>query len=114
MPATVKAAAMQALQKAGYTSNEINKIISKSEPVPVAKLKQIAGHLKTGNVYGFTNKNPEIMVKQYLNRERLKHQSIARIRKEHMLEERAEDSKSISFTPKSRNAGVSGRVNLPF
>jgi hypothetical protein len=114
MSASVKASAIKALQNAGYDSVKISKIMNKDEALPVAKLKQVARDLKAGKVYGFATKNPDIAVKQYLNKERLKSQSIARIRKEHMLEERADDVKNNPNNSRSSNSGHSNRVNLPF
>lgn len=114
MSASVKTSTIKALKEAGYDSTRISKIVSKDEALPIAKLKQVARDLKAGKVYGFSTKNPDIVVKQYLNKERLKSQSIARIRKERMLEERAEDIGGKTNAPKLPGSGISGKINLPF
>ena len=113
MPDSVKASTIKALKAAGYDSTKISKIINSDEPLPVAKLKQVAKDFKTGKVPGFADKDPNIVVKQYLNKQRVKAQSLAQIRKEHILEALAEDL-NTKPKPKLPGSGMSNRVNLPF
>lgn len=75
----------QALKTAGYDDSSISKIITEDKPVSVSQMKEIATILNKAKVYGF-EKSPEFAVKEYLNKERVKAQSIARIRREHILE----------------------------
>ncbi|MFA6593764.1 MAG: hypothetical protein WCT16_00755 [Candidatus Buchananbacteria bacterium] len=80
----------EALRSAGYDDSAIGKIITQDQPVPVSKMKEIAVILNRAGVYGF-EKNPAFIVKEYLTKERVKAQSIARIRREHVLEMSEED-----------------------
>ncbi|MFA6227877.1 MAG: hypothetical protein WC668_01690 [Patescibacteria group bacterium] len=80
----------EALRNAGYDDPAISKIITQDKPIPVSQMKEIAAVLNRAGVYGF-EKNPTFAVKEYLNKERVKAQSIARVRREHILEMSEED-----------------------
>lgn len=82
--------AKQALKQSGYSPEAIRKIVSKDEPISVKEFKAVARILSDNKVYGF-EKNPDFSVKDYLNKQRVRAQSIARITKEHILEAAEED-----------------------
>ena len=82
--------ARKALAAAGYSSKQISLIISDDKKIPVAQMKEIVGHLNKNQIYGF-GQNPDIMIKNYLVKEKIKAQNISRIIHEHMLESQEED-----------------------
>jgi hypothetical protein len=93
----------QTLQKSGFSDTEIRNAVYKDQPVTVAKMKQITEALNRNQVYGF-EKSPETAIKTFLNKERVKAQSIAGIRREHILEASTEeqaDYGTTSLNPKS-------------
>ncbi len=97
--------AKEALAKAGYEPEKITKIITKNEAVSSKEMKAIAGHLNRGGIYGF--RRPATgLVQGYLNKERVKAQNIARIRKEHILEA-GEENLRVSG-PKALHSKISG------
>lgn len=97
--------AKQALKAAGFEDSKIRKVLYKDEAVSVKEMQQIAEAMNKGRVFGF-EKSPTTSIKGYLNKERVKAQSIARIRKEHILEASEEDLGSYGTTSLSRQ-GVS-------
>ncbi len=90
-PNTVLNAARQGLKNAGFSDLEISKIVTNDAKIPVQRMKEVVSELNKCKVFGFDKQDPDIFVKNYLNKERVKAQNIARIRKEHMLEARDED-----------------------
>lgn len=88
--------AKDALTKAGYDPDKITKIITKNEGVTAKQMAEIAGHLNQRGVYGF-GQSSRNLIQGYLNKERVKAQNIAMIRKEHIMEARQED---VSAGPK--------------
>ena len=84
---TVQEAARAALAKAGLDEVSINKIIFENQPTPVSVMQNIASQLNQGQVFGFSS-DPKTQVKNYLRKQMVKNMSVARIRTEHMLEQR--------------------------
>ena len=106
----------RALKKSGFSETEIRNTIYKDKPVSVAKMKEIAAILNRGRVYGF-EKSPTTAINAFLNKERVKAQTIAGIRREHILEASEEDLASYgttSLNPKgvSPNAPKPGEASI--
>lgn len=93
----------ETMRKAGYTDVQIAKMITANEALPVARIKEIATHLSRGKVYGF-DQDPDRAVKKFLNQERVKAQSIAAIRKEHILEAAEENLTDVGTTSLNQKA----------
>jgi len=74
-----------ALSKAGYEDKKISEIITKNTAVSIKDMKKVAEALNNAGVYGF-KQSPTATINQYVAKERVKAQSIARIRKEHIKE----------------------------
>ncbi|MFA6526102.1 MAG: hypothetical protein WCT26_01660 [Candidatus Buchananbacteria bacterium] len=91
------------LRRSGYTDAQIARMITADEPLPVDKMKQIVSTLNKDRVYGF-EKDPDQSVKKYLNKERVKAQTIAHIRKEHILEAAEENLASAGTTSLNQRA----------
>lgn len=101
----------KALRKSGFTDSQIRNIIYKDQPVSVSDIKRIAGVLNKEKIYGF-EKDPEYAIKRYLNKERVKAQSIASIRKEHILEAGMEDLDNYGVTSLNKR-GISPNAPKP-
>ncbi|MFA5124441.1 MAG: hypothetical protein WC473_01255 [Patescibacteria group bacterium] len=93
----------EALRNTGYDDPTIGKIITQDKPVSVSQMKEIAAVLNRAGVYGF-EKNPSFAVKEYLNKERVKAQSIARVRREHILEMSEEELSKTGLTSLNQKA----------
>ena len=93
-----------ALRQAGYTDSQILQIITKDTPVPVKQMREVAAILNKAQVYGF-EKDPDFAVKQFLNKERIKAQNIAEIRREHILEMADEELEKNPATSSISQAG---------
>ena len=104
--ASVISQAKEALAKAGLNDQEISAIISHDQPIAVGKMKNVAEALNRHGVFGF-DKDPNYSINDFLNKERIKAQSIAGIRREHILEAMEEDLAEPSIT------SVSGRGISP-
>lgn len=91
------------LRKSGYTDSQISKIITADQAVPVKQMKEIAGLLHKEKIFGFEN-DPDRAVKKFLNQERVKAQSIAHIRKEHILEAAEENLATMGTTSLNQRA----------
>ena len=91
------------LRRSGYTDDQIARIITHDKPVASSQMKQIATALNQARIFGF-EKDPDLAVKRYLNKERVKAQSIARIRKEHILETAEENLAALGTTSLNRKA----------
>jgi len=103
------------LSQAGYNKDEINKLIYKDKGLPKMKMQAIFKELNQNKVYGFSQ-DPNLIIKSYLNKERVKAQSIARIRKEQMLESRGENiaTRSVTHLGITKTSGTSyGRGSAP-
>ena len=87
---SVQEAIQKTLSQAGYNKDEINNLIYKDQGLPKIEMQAIFQRLNQSKVYGFT-KDPNLTIKGYLNKERIKAQSLARIRKDQMLEARGEN-----------------------
>ena len=94
---SVLSQAKTALANAGVNESDIYKIISHDQPVSVSTMKGVAQILNKSKIYGF-EKDQLSSIKQLLNKERIKAQSIAGIRKEHILEAMEEDLPEIAAT----------------
>lgn len=92
-----------ALRRSGYTDSQIAEIITADKPAPVKQMKAIAETLSQKKVFGF-EKNQERAIKKYLDRERVKAQSIAGIRKEHVLEAAEENLAKAGATSLNQKA----------
>jgi len=101
----------EALKKSGFTDSQIRDIIYKDKPVGVSDIKRIASIMNREKIYGF-EKDPDYAVKKYLNKERVKAQSIAGIRKEHILEADNEDLTNYGVTSLNKQ-GVSPNAPKP-
>lgn len=103
--------AKNALLKAGVNENEVQKIISHDQPISVSRMKEVAAVLNRSQIYGF-EKNQDFRIKDLLNKERIKAQSIAGIMKEHLLEAMDEDLPLTAATSLNQR-GVSPNKPLP-
>jgi hypothetical protein len=92
-----------ALRRAGYEDEQIAKIVTHDKPQLIKQMREVANILNQAQIYGF-KKDQEIAIKQFLNKERVKAQSIARIRKEHILEASEEGSPNYSATTLSQKS----------
>lgn|GEM_PF-1520155 len=92
-----------ALRQAGYDDEHIAKIVTYDKPQPIRQIREVANILNQAQIYGF-RKDQEIAIKQFLNKERVKAQSIARIRREHILEMSEEGSPAYSATTLSQKS----------
>jgi hypothetical protein len=97
MGASTVASAAKALQRAGFDEKKIRQVLYTNQELSVSEMKNVASALNKAGVYGFT-KDPKRTVEQYLNKERVKAQSIAQIRKEHILEASQEELTSYGTT----------------
>ena len=93
----------QALKKAGYDDKTISEVITQDKPASVSQMKEIATILNKSKIYGF-EKDPVYAIKNYLNKERVKAQSIARIRREHILEMSEQELGGASVTTLNQKA----------
>ncbi len=94
---SVLSKAKDVLAKAGYDEKKISQIITSDAKIPVNKMKEVATLMNKAGVFGF-QKTPSYLVQQFLTKERVKAQSIARIRREHIIEASQEDLTSYSTT----------------
>lgn len=101
--------AKDALAKAGYDQDKITKIITKDTAVTSKQMAEIASHLNKSGVYGF-HQSSKNLIQGYMNKERVKAQSIAMIRKEHIMEARQED---INAGPKGIKSSVPSSPKRP-
>ena len=101
---SVQEAARQALAKAGFDQAATNKIIFENQPMPVDVMQKVAVQLNQNQVYGFYH-DPKASVKNYLRKQMVKNMSLARIGKEHMLEQRADALEAL------RNKANLGKIN---
>jgi hypothetical protein len=100
---SVLISAKNALRQAGYTDNQIAKIITHDKPIPVRKMRQVAETMNQAQLFGF-EKEPKWMIKTFLNKERVKAQSIARITKEHILEMSEDELGKVGVTTLSQKS----------
>lgn len=114
---SVMSRAKEALIKAGYGEKSVSRMITKDAKIPVTQMKAIATLMNKAGIYGF-QKSPEYLIKQFLTKERVKAQSIARIRREHIIEasqENLESRNSISLNSRDRSLRdtkpISGAAN---
>jgi hypothetical protein len=105
MSASTVDSAAKALKQAGFNEKKIRQALYTNQELSVSELKNVASALNRAGVYGFT-KDPKRTVEQYLNKERVKGQSIAQIRKEHIKEASQEELTSYGTTSLSQK-GVS-------
>lgn len=108
--------ASEALKLGGYNEEQIRNILYKDREISVAEMRRVAEIFNRAQIYGF-EKTPEFAIKKYLNKERVKAQSIARIRREHILEAGQEDLApygTTSLNPKgiSPNAPKAGEGSI--
>lgn len=89
--------AREVLAKAGYNEKKISQMITEDAKIPVNQMKEVAILMNKSGVYGFYG-SPENQVKELLNKERVKAQNIAKIRREHIMEAYQEDLDSYSAT----------------
>lgn len=101
----------RALKKSGFSDTDIRNTIYKDKPVTVVRMKEISEILNRNRVYGF-EKSPETAIKAFLNKERVKAQTIAGIRKEHILEA-AEENETSYGTTSLNPKGVSPNAPKP-
>lgn len=94
---SVLSKAKETLAKAGYDEKKISQMITGDAKIPVSKMKEIATLMNRSGVYGF-QKSPSYLVQQFLTKERVKAQNIARIRREHIAEASQEDLGSYGTT----------------
>lgn len=100
-----------ALKRAGYSDSRIAEIITKDRPIPVADLREVAAVLNRSRVYGF-DRDQKMAVDRLLNKERVKAQSIANIRKEQILEA-AEETLASPGTTSLNRKGISPNQPKP-
>ncbi len=101
---SVQEAARQALAKAGFDELTTNKIIFENQAVSVDTMQRVASQLNQSQIYGFYH-DPKTSVKNYLRKQMVKNMSLARIGKEHMLEQRADALEAL------RNKANLGKIN---
>ena len=94
---SVMSRAKEALAKAGYDEKKISQMITGDAKVSVSQMKEVASLMNKAGVYGF-QKSPSYLVQQFLTKERVKAQNIARIRREHIAEASQEDLGSYGTT----------------
>lgn len=94
---SVMSQAKETLAKAGYDEKKISQMITGDAKIPVSQMKEVAKLMNKAGVYGF-QKSPSYLVQQLLTKERVKAQSIARIRREHIVEASQEDLGSYGTT----------------
>jgi len=99
----ILASAKTALRRSGYNAAQISKIITTDQPIPVKQLKQAAQVLNQAKIYGF-EKDQDRAVKTLVNRERVKTQSIAGIRKEQIWEAAAANLAKLGTTSLNQRA----------
>lgn len=105
-----KEQAMSALKKAGWDEEKIRQTVFNNKPVAVSEMKQLASVLNNSRLFGF-EKDQSFAIKNFLNKERVKAQNIAKIRKEHVLERMAEET--IEYGTTSLNPkGVSPNASI--
>lgn len=91
------------LRKAGYSDLQIAQEITANKPVSIGRAKEIIGKLNEAGIFGF-ERAPDKSIKAYLNKERVKAQTIASIRKEHILEAAEENLAKIGTTSLNQKA----------
>lgn len=91
------------LKKSGYTDSQIARMITADKPLPVSQMSDIVAKLNQAKIFGF-EKDPARTVKTYLNKERVKAQNIAGIRKEHILEAAEENLANVGTTSLNQRA----------
>lgn len=101
----------RALKQSGFSKADIDKIVNKDLPLPIGQLKEVAQALNQNKVFGF-ERDPQNAIKDYLNKQRVKAQSIARINKEHILEAAEEDYSKYGVTTLNQR-GVSPNAPKP-
>lgn len=94
---SVMSRAKEALAKAGYDEKKISQMITGDAKISVSQMKEVASLMNKSGIYGF-QKSPSYLVQQFLTKERVKAQNIARIRREHIAEASQEDLGSYGTT----------------
>lgn len=111
---SVQQAAREALAKSGLDDTTINKIVFENQPMPVSVMQKVASQLNQGQIFGFYS-DPKTQVKNYLRKQMVKNMSVARIRKEHMLEQRADAMEALKNRSNlgQIDSGIKGTGNTP-
>lgn len=91
------------LRKSGISDAQIAQEITGNKPMSIGRAKEIIGKLNEAKIYGF-ERAPEKSIKTYLNKERVKAQTIASIRKEHILEAAEENLAKVGTTSLNQKA----------
>lgn len=108
---TVQEAARQALTKAGLDSDTINKIVFENQEVPVSVMQNVASKLNQSQVFGFYH-DPQTNIKNYLRKQMVKNMNVSRIRKEHMLEQRADTLHALQHKEELGKMGTDTRTGM--
>ncbi len=103
--------AQQALKKAGFSDDKIRKVLYRDVAISVKEMQLLAETLNRARVYGF-EKSPTTAIKTYLNKERVKAQSIANRLKENILEA-AEENLTSYGTTSLNTKGISPNAPKP-
>ncbi|MFA6422394.1 MAG: hypothetical protein WCV92_03285 [Candidatus Buchananbacteria bacterium] len=111
MSGTVLEQARETLAAAGYTSTQITKIITEDKSILAPQMKEIAGLMNQNKIYGF-NQDGAILMKNYLNKQRIKAQNISRVQHEHMLEAMGEDLDKGKPATSLNNMGKKSSTSL--
>lgn len=91
------------LRSSGYTDSQIAKLVTANKPILISQAKDIIEKLNRGKVYGF-ERDPQRALKTFLNKERVKFQTIAGIRKEHIIEAAEENLSKVGTTSLNQRA----------
>jgi len=91
------------LRKSGFSDEQIAKEITGNKPLSIGRAKEIIGKLNEAGIYGF-ERAADKSIKTYLNKERIKAQTIAGIRKKHILEAAEENLTKLGTTSLNQRA----------
>jgi len=87
------------LKQAGYSSGQINKIISQDKVVPIAQMKKIAASLNKGGISGF-GQSPQKLVDGYVRKEMIRRKNINQV-----MQERAKEAWAENLTGSAKTGG---------
>jgi len=115
----VKKQAKELLKQASYSDSQITNIIDKDEPLPTNQLKSVLTVMHQAELKGMDKPIPEILIKNYVKKERVRTSSIGRIKYQHLQERLAEqkvreqaEQLKINQAGKPKSGG--SKINLKF
>ncbi len=107
------------LKQAKYSDGQIHEIVDKNEPIKVSDMRNLMSVLHQNEMKGFDSFSPNIMLREFQKKERVRKSSIGQIKQQHLRERMAESraeqqAKTQSLNSLSKPKTGGSQVNLPF